>query len=120
MEESINVEINSADLSWAEFLRTKALYSITSSNVTYRLEFLNHLLLPRIKVRGNDLSDKVIEVLLQLILLTYPRYTDRESRLSILNILKELNAWNSDIFLKTFVPMVVKEADKLNQKSSDG
>nr|CAG8471118.1 10487_t:CDS:10 [Entrophospora candida] len=118
MEESINVEINFADLSWAEFLRTKALYSITSSNVTYRLEFLNHLLLPRIKVR--DLSDKVIEVLLQLILLTYPRYTDRESRLSILNILKELNAWNSDIFLKTFVPMVVKEADKLNQKSSDG
>jgi len=118
MEDSINVESNFADLSWAEFLRTKALYSITSSNVTYRLEFLNHLLLPRIKVR--DLSDKVIEVLLQLILLTYPRYTDRESRLSILNIFKELDAWNSDIFLKIFVPMVVKEADKLNQKSSDG
>ncbi|CAG8591125.1 2555_t:CDS:10, partial [Scutellospora calospora] len=74
------VDIGLADLSWAKFLKSRALYSITSSNVTHRLE---------------------------------------PSRLAILNILKELNNWNSELFLNSFVPMVVKEADKLNQKSLD-
>ena len=52
--------------------------------------------------------------------LTYSRYNDRPSRLSILNVLKELNNWDSDQFLGSFVPMVTKEADKLDQKSPDG
>src|SRR5206468_871691 len=36
------------------------------------------------------------------------------------NVLKELNNWDSDQFLRSFVPLVIKETDKLNQKSPDG
>ncbi|CAG8564220.1 8388_t:CDS:10, partial [Diversispora eburnea] len=111
-------ETGSTDLSWTEFIKSRALYSITNSNTSIRLEFLNHSLLPRIK--AGDFSDQSLGSLLYLIFLTYPRYTDRASRLSILNIFKELNHWNSVAFLKKFVPMVVKEVDKLNRKSSDG
>ncbi|CAG8784288.1 11230_t:CDS:2, partial [Racocetra persica] len=111
------IDIGLADLSWAKFLKSRALYSITSSNTIHRLEFLNHSLLPRIK--AGDLTENLLGSLLHLIFLTYSRYNDKPSRLAILNILKELNNWNSGLFLNAFVPMVVKEADKLNQKSPD-
>ncbi|CAG8475441.1 15341_t:CDS:10, partial [Dentiscutata heterogama] len=117
MDSSDVVDIGLADLSWAKFLKSRALYNITSSNVTHRLEFLNHSLLPRIK--AGDLTENLLGSLLHLIFLTYSRYNDRPSRLAILNILKELNNWNSELFLNAFVPMVTKEADKLNQKSPD-
>ncbi|CAG8555168.1 3621_t:CDS:10, partial [Cetraspora pellucida] len=117
MDSSDIVDIGLADLSWAKFLKSRALYSITSSNTTHRLEFLNHSLLPRIK--AGDLTENLLGSLLHLIFLTHSRYNDKPSRLAILNILKELNNWNSELFLNAFVPMVVKEADKLNQKSPD-
>ncbi|CAG8669579.1 15139_t:CDS:10, partial [Gigaspora margarita] len=65
------------------------------------------------------LTENLLGSLLHLIFLTYSRYNDRPSRLAILNILKELNNWNSELFLNAFVPMVTKEANKLNQKSPD-
>lgn len=46
------VDIGLADLSWAEFIKSRALYSFTSSSITERLEFLNHSLIPRIKAGG--------------------------------------------------------------------
>ncbi|CAI2178661.1 6583_t:CDS:10, partial [Funneliformis geosporum] len=112
------VDIGLADLSWAEFIKSRALYSLTNSSTTCRLEFLNHSLLPRIK--AEKLSDKTLGSLLYLIFLTYSRYNDRPSRIAMLNVLKELNNWNSDQFLKSFVPLVIKETDRLNQKSPDG
>jgi hypothetical protein len=54
------------------------------------------------------------------VFLTYSRYNDRPSRLTMLNVLRELNNWDSEQFLRSFVPMVIKETDKLNQKSPDG
>jgi hypothetical protein len=38
----------------------------------------------------------------------------------MINVLKELNNWNSHQFLASFVPLIVKETNKLNQKSPDG
>ncbi|CAG8500654.1 3053_t:CDS:10 [Acaulospora colombiana] len=112
------VEIKMADISWAEFLKSRALYDITSSSTSLRLEFLNHSLLPRIK--AGDLSDKSLGSLLRLLLLTCSRYNDRASRLSILNIFKEINNWNSELFLNTFIPMVTTEVDNFDRKSPDG
>ncbi|CAB4435638.1 unnamed protein product [Rhizophagus irregularis] len=40
------VDIGLTDLSWAEFIKSRALYSFTSSSITERLEFLNHSLIP--------------------------------------------------------------------------
>ncbi|CAG8528815.1 4749_t:CDS:10 [Funneliformis caledonium] len=118
-EDSVEVvDIGLADLSWAEFIKSRALYSLTNSSTTFRLEFLNHSLLPRIK--AEKLSDKTLGSLLYLIFLTYSRYNDRPSRFAMINVLKELNNWNSDQFLRSFVPLVIKETDRLNQKSPDG
>ncbi|KAG9284337.1 hypothetical protein G9A89_007492, partial [Geosiphon pyriformis] len=110
--------ITLADLSWADFIKNRAILRITSSKTRERLDFLNHSLLPRI--RAGDLSEKLIGSLLHVVLLTYPRYNDRESRATVLTVLKELNNWNSEAFLKSFVPLLAKEIDKLNKKSSDG
>ncbi|CAB4435369.1 unnamed protein product [Rhizophagus irregularis] len=112
------VDIGLTDLSWAEFIKSRALYSFTSSSITERLEFLNHSLIPRIKAGG--LSDKTLGSLLYLVFLTYSRYNDRPSRSAMINVLKELNNWNSYQFLLSFVPLIVKETNKLNQKSPDG
>jgi hypothetical protein len=55
-----------------------------------------------------------------VLFISYPRYNDRSSRLTVLEVLKELNAWNSVEFLKAMVPAVQKEAEKLAAKSPDG
>ncbi|CAG8487765.1 9221_t:CDS:10 [Ambispora leptoticha] len=112
------VDINLSDLTWADFIKNRAPYNITSSNTNRRIEFLNHALLPRIKAGG--LSVNTIGGLLHLVLLTYPRYSDRKSRLALINVLKELYNWNSSLFLEYFVPSLVKETEMLNKKSPDG
>ncbi|CAG8561777.1 6442_t:CDS:10 [Ambispora gerdemannii] len=113
METPKEVDINLSDLTWADFIKNRASYNITSSNTNKRIEFLNHALLPR-------LSPNTIGGLLHLVLLTYPRYSDRKSRLTIINVLKELYNWNSSLFLKYFVPSLVKETELLDKKSPDG
>ncbi|CAG8528557.1 17533_t:CDS:10, partial [Acaulospora morrowiae] len=119
MDDSAKViDFSSAEISWSEFINSRVLHSITSSNTSPRLEFLNHSLLPRIK--AGDLSDRLLERLLYFLLLTCARYNDRASRLSILNVFKELNSWNSELFLNKFVPMVTAEVDKFDRKSPDG
>src|SRR5437762_1495080 len=81
------------------------------------ISFIRYYISPIIII---DLSDKTLGGLLHLVFLTYSRYNDRPSRFAMLNVLKELNNWDSDQFLGSFVPMITKEVDKLNQKSPDG
>jgi len=67
-----------------------------------------------------DLPVELLPALVHVLFISYPRYNDRSSRLTVLEVLKELNAWNSVEFLKAMVPAVQKEAEKLAAKSPDG
>ncbi|KAF8985319.1 translational activator of GCN4 [Entomortierella lignicola] len=102
---------------WQEFIKESLLPSITTSSVNERTQLL-HLLLVRIKRK--DLPVELLPALIHVLFITYPRYNDRSSRLTVLEILTELHAWNSEEFLKVIVPAVQKESERLAAKSSDG
>ncbi|KAG0051009.1 translational activator of GCN4 [Gryganskiella cystojenkinii] len=102
---------------WPQYIKETVLPKITTSSITERTQFL-HLLLVRIKRK--DLPVELLPVLVHLLLLAYPRYNDRASRLTVLDILKELHAWNADEFLAVMVPTVQKETENLAFKSTDG
>ncbi|KAI8988374.1 armadillo-type protein [Mycotypha africana] len=109
---------NTAELGWPEFIKTRVVNSITDSSVTNRLEFLNHSLL--IRLRRKDLPVEALPSLLHLILLTIPRYSDRASRAAICEVLKVLNDWNAEVFQKTIIPVVGREAEKYGKRKSTG
>jgi hypothetical protein len=67
-----------------------------------------------------DLPVEALPSLLQLLVLTIPRYQDRASRKAILDVLVELNNWNSEVFLKTCVPVIAREADKYGKRKATG
>ncbi|KAG0253420.1 translational activator of GCN4 [Actinomortierella ambigua] len=102
---------------WQEYLRDTVLPSVTISSLNERSQFL-HLLLVRVKRK--DLPVELLPALIRLLLLSYPRYNDRASRLVVLDVLKELNNWNSEEFLKAIVPRVQQEVDKLCVKNAEG
>ncbi|KAF7728036.1 translational activator of GCN4 [Apophysomyces ossiformis] len=107
-----------ADLTWLEFIKTRVVAAITKSSVADRLEFLHHSLL--IRLRRKDLPPELLGPLLHLVFLTYTRYHDRASRLAILDVLRELNNWNAEVFQKTFVPALIKEAEKIGKRTNTG
>lgn len=65
-----------------------------------------------------DLPPEALPMLLHLVFLTYNRYRDRASRFAILDVLRELDNWNPELFQKTFVPIVVREAEKIGKRSA--
>ncbi|CAO3601365.1 unnamed protein product [Absidia cylindrospora] len=67
-----------------------------------------------------DLPQEALPSLLGLLKLTYTRYQDRASRQAILDVYKELNAWNSTLFQKTLVPVLSREAEKICKRSASG
>ncbi|KAI1317575.1 translational activator of GCN4 [Mortierella claussenii] len=102
---------------WPLYIKETLLPSITTASVNERTQLL-HLLLVRIKRK--DLPVELLPALVHILFISYPRYNDRSSRLTVLDILTELNVWNSKEFLKVIVPVVQKEAERLAAKSSDG
>ncbi|KAG0214330.1 translational activator of GCN4 [Mortierella sp. NVP41] len=102
---------------WQEYIKETLLPSITTSSVNERTQLL-HLLLVRIKRK--DLPVELLPGLVHVLFVSYPRYNDRSSRLTTLDILTELHAWNAEEFLKTMVPAVQKETERLSAKSADG
>ncbi|KAF9102803.1 translational activator of GCN4 [Mortierella sp. GBA35] len=102
---------------WQEYIKETLLPSITTSSVNERTQLL-HLLLVRIKRK--DLPVELLPGLVHVLFVSYPRYNDRSSRLTTLDILTELYAWNAEEFLKTMVPAVQKETERLSAKSADG
>ncbi|KAF9438265.1 translational activator of GCN4 [Entomortierella beljakovae] len=103
--------------SWQEYIKDTLLPSITTASTNERTQLL-HLL--HVRVKRKDLPIELLPALVHILLITYPRYNDRHSRLAVLDILSDLNAWNSQEFLKTIVPIVQKESERLSAKSSDG
>ncbi|KAI7873032.1 armadillo-type protein [Spinellus fusiger] len=61
---------------------------------------------------------EMLPSLLLLIFLTHARYQDRPSRIAILQVLREINHWNAELFQKAMVALLVKEADKAVEPSS--
>lgn len=130
------IQENTGELGWPEFIKTRVVNTITSSGVSDRLDFLNHSLLIRLRRKGNntkkkkkklsinksilDLPVEVLPSLLQLIFLTIARYHDRASRMAILEVLKELNNWNAEVFQKVFVPVIAREAEKYGKRKPTG
>ncbi|GAA5801232.1 hypothetical protein HPULCUR_006676 [Helicostylum pulchrum] len=112
------IQENTGELGWQEFIKTRVVTTITSSGVSDRLDFLNHSLL--IRLRRKDLPVEALPSLLQLIFLTIARYQDRASRLAILEVLKELNNWNPEVFQKVFVPVIAREAEKCGKRKPTG
>ncbi|KAG0198297.1 translational activator of GCN4 [Mortierella sp. GBA30] len=106
-----------SESTWPEYIKETLLPSVTTSSVNERTQLL-HLLLVRIKRK--DLPVELLPALVHVLSITYPRYSDRASRLTVLEALKELHAWNSEEFLKIMVPTVQKETERLAAKSSDG
>ncbi|KAF9937443.1 translational activator of GCN4 [Mortierella alpina] len=106
-----------SECAWPLYIKETLLPSITTSSVNGRTQLL-HLLLVRIKRK--DLPVELLPALVHVLFISYPRYSDRASRLAVLEALKELNAWNSDEFLKIMVPAVQRETERLAAKSSDG
>ncbi|KAF9283148.1 translational activator of GCN4, partial [Mortierella antarctica] len=106
-----------ADNTWQEYIKDTLLPNITCSAVSERDKML-HLLLVRIKRK--DLPVELLPAIVHLLFLGYPRYNDRSSRLLVIDILTELNAWNSVEFLKVMVPASQRETEKLAAKSADG
>ncbi|KAF9179251.1 translational activator of GCN4 [Haplosporangium sp. Z 11] len=102
---------------WPQYIKETLLPSITTSSVNERTQLL-HLLLVRIKRK--DLPVELLPALVHVLFISYPRYSDRSSRLTVLDILTGLNAWNSTEFLKIMVPAVQRETERLSAKSSDG
>jgi hypothetical protein len=68
----------------------------------------------------SDLPVELLPAIVHLLFLGYPRYNDRSSRLLVIDILTELNVWNSAEFLKVMVPASQRETEKLATKSADG
>ncbi|KAG0238098.1 translational activator of GCN4 [Actinomortierella wolfii] len=108
---------DSSENTWQEYLRDTVLPSVTLSSLNARSQFL-HLLLVRVKRK--DLPVELLPALIHLLFLSYPRYNDRASRLAILDVLKELNSWNSVEFLKVIVPRVQQEVEKLCVRNTEG
>ncbi|KAG0338181.1 translational activator of GCN4 [Podila horticola] len=106
-----------ADNTWQEYIKDTLLPNITCSAVSERDKML-HLLLVRIKRK--DLPVELLPAIVHLLFLGYPRYNDRSSRLLVIDILTELNTWNSTEFLKVMVPASQRETEKLAAKSADG
>ncbi|KAI9236262.1 MAG: armadillo-type protein [Podila humilis] len=106
-----------ADNTWQEYIKDTLLPNITCSAVSERDKML-HLLLVRIKRK--DLPVELLPAIVHLLFLGYPRYNDRSSRLLVIDILTELNVWNSAEFLKIMVPASQRETEKLAAKSADG
>ncbi|KAI8061541.1 armadillo-type protein [Gilbertella persicaria] len=92
--------------------------TITYSGISDRLDFLNHALL--IRLRRKDLPVEALPSLLHLIFLTISRYQDRASRVAIIEVIKELNNWNAEVFQKMFVPVVAREAEKYSKHKPTG
>lgn len=67
-----------------------------------------------------DLPVECLPTLLQLIFLTISRYTDRPSRTAIIEVIKELNNWNAEVFQKVFVPVIVRESEKYGKRKPTG
>lgn len=67
-----------------------------------------------------DLPVECLPTLLQLIFLTISRYNDRPSRHAIIEVIKELNNWNAEVFQKVFVPVIVRESEKYGKRKSTG
>lgn len=67
-----------------------------------------------------DLPVEALAPLLHLIFLTISRYQDRESRKAIVEALKELNNWNPEVFQKTIIPVIVREAEKCGKRKPTG
>jgi hypothetical protein len=67
-----------------------------------------------------DLPVEVLPSLLQLIFLTLTRYRDRASRQAIIEVIKELNNWNPEVFQKVFVPVIAREAEKFGKRKPTG
>ncbi|CEP19550.1 hypothetical protein [Parasitella parasitica] len=109
---------NTGELGWPEFIKTRAVTSITSSGVSDRLDFLNHSLL--IRLRRKDLPVEALGPLLHLMFLTISRYNDRASRMAIIEVIKELNNWNAPVLQKAFVPVIAREAEKFGKRNSAG
>ncbi|KAG0366840.1 translational activator of GCN4 [Gamsiella multidivaricata] len=102
---------------WQEYIKETLLPSITTASINERTQLL-HLLLVRVKRK--DLPVELLPALVHILFISYPRYNDRSSRLTVLEILTELNAWNSEEFLKVMVPAMQKETERLSAKSTDG
>ncbi|OBZ91073.1 Translational activator gcn1 [Choanephora cucurbitarum] len=113
-----DLQENTGELGWPEFIRTRVMTTITYSGVSDRLDFLNHVLL--IRIRRKDLPVEALPSLLQLIFLTIPRYQDRASRVAIIEVLKELNNWNAEVFQKVLVPVIVREAERYGKRKPTG
>lgn len=129
---------NTGELGWPEFIKTRVVTTITYSGVSDRLDFLNHSLLIRLRRKGKrlvenqngfsifntinyiDLPVESLPSLLQLIFLTISRYNDRASRMAIIEVLKELNNWNAEVFQKVFVPVIAREAEKYGKRKPTG
>ena len=52
-----DLQENTGELGWPEFIRTRVMTTITYSGVSDRLDFLNHVLLIRIRRKGIDLTE---------------------------------------------------------------
>ncbi|KAG0234297.1 armadillo-type protein [Mortierella sp. GBAus27b] len=102
---------------WPEFIDETLLPSITVSSTKERAQLL-HLLLVRVKRK--DLPVELLPAVVHALFISYPRYSDRPSRLTVLEILTELSAWNSDEFLKVMVPVIQKETEALSVRNPDG
>ncbi|KAG2194137.1 hypothetical protein INT47_004207 [Mucor saturninus] len=109
---------NTGELGWPEFIKTRVVTTITNSGVSDRLDFLNHSLL--IRLRRKDLPVEALPSLLHLIFLTIARYRDRASRHAIIEVIKELNNWNPEVFQKVFVPVIAREAEKCGKRKPTG
>jgi hypothetical protein len=128
---------NTGELGWPEFIKTRVVSTITYSGVSDRLDFLNHSLLIRLRRKGNihcekqtflgikhciclDLPVEALPSLLHLIFLTISRYNDRASRVAIIEVIKELNNWNAEVFQKVFAPVIAREAEKYGKRKPTG
>ncbi|KAM3583875.1 translational activator of GCN4 [Umbelopsis sp. WA50703] len=106
------------ELSWPEYLKARVMPNITRSSIGDRLDFIQHSLL--IRLRRHDLPEEALPGLLHLVFLTYTRYQDRESRLTVLEVLKELNKWNAAVFQPTMATALTREVERTNKQAPDG
>ncbi|KAF9987092.1 translational activator of GCN4 [Modicella reniformis] len=86
------------------------LYQRDSSAIDHRLIHQRAHAVALVRVKRKGMSRKSTRIV----------NSDRSSRLTVLEILAELNDWNSEEFLKIMVPAVQSEAERLSTKSPDG
>lgn len=55
------IQENTGELGWQEFIKTRVVTTITSSGVSDRLDFLNHSLLIRLRRKGIYLTNKFMK-----------------------------------------------------------